>query len=1072
LTESRIAVRRRVVRLAAPLLVLLLVGCASGSNDPATLDYVADESEALSLHREQIVAAIEVEPREISIGGRSQLRISLEAPGGVPPLPVWMRIHLADGLEIDTTSSDHWSCEEPTAAITGLDVVCTASADASDTALRTGAVFDLSAPRASGLHGVSVVTGFGDPDRGEASWVETLGDGSDFTMISVLSPTRRPPRVPARRAPVERWVPPPEVQTAPVTPATPTLVTAADAAPSPAFCDIFAALGSTSATVVAGPVTFSSLGSSTGASAPCGSSSTITLTAAGVTIGGTTFTDISGTITPTSLTFTTTVARGGLSLTVSGPFPDTGTVFTANAAFSVGSSRVALDGVVDYGGPKGFSVTLTASASGLGWTPLPNLSLASGGASGTFTRSGSGVAAVDTFDFTAQFGGQWSPIDGVSVSAVSVDIGNQTGDLLVSLGATVSGGISLAGLSVPLSGLKLTGTVDATTGAMTATVAVPPISLDGVVRIGAANTTFVFDPRATSSGGGNDARLSGSASFLGPLATFFSGSVDATIELFPQGYVLSAAMTSGPKTPGFTFPSPRFVYAGLTDTTVPMQYVPSGSSAGTVAIPLAHQAAVAVSSFGVPQALAGALSSLGIAILDGAGTGTVAIGLPPAEPSISIYYAAPSKPYLIGGPSSSTFVRFDDVFVSIASGETESFTIGGDVTLQVSGTALDLRSSLSIDVGATGASVDGSLELIDTSGWANAFGVSGLTVYDLLIEAGMADGLPSFGLEATASLPDTITAPLGIVSGSVITLGLDVSATTPCAVFSISPPASNPKGNVIDLDGGGLTASSAQMVIAPDGCTLGQTTYSGFSLAFTGAIRGVDVGFATTFELTPSFSLSGSGYVDAFPVGALTLEKTTVSLSISDSGFSMSIQGGFSLGSALDATGTMLLETGGGFYFSGSGTLRIGDDSADVTVKATDCSDSSCSSLTTPSFSASGDVTIQGFTFDASVDVDMDGTFDATLSIPKHSSGFSFHNSDKTVGGSGTVTYSLSVEVSNTGSDELKADVGVSLDSCTAVIIPCTNAKISFSTDIKSGSIAVAIKVEDAGFTVSANVTV
>jgi len=1070
--------RRTHIPVVATFLALTLVGCVAETSNDAAVNYVAEETANASLHREQVVATVELTPHEVPIGGRSELRVSLVAPGGVPPQPVWIRVHLSDGLEIVTAPAGIWTCGDVVSVNSGIDVTCTAGADDAADAIGAGALFELSASRTNGLHGVSVITGFGDTSTGEASWADELGDGSDFDMLSVLSPVRLAPREKERRSRVETD----EHQTvvkahrhSPTVHGEPARVVKADssgAAPSPAFCNVLAALGSSSTTVVAGPMTFSSLGNSSGGTGPCSGSTTITLSAANVTIGGATFTGASGTITPSSISFTSSVARGDVSLTITGPFPDTGSTFSATAGFTIGTTRVGLNGSVDYDGANGFTVSLSGSASGIGWTPLPNLSLASGGVSGTFTRRGSGTAAVDSFDVDMRFVGQWSPIGGVSITSVSANVGDQTGDLIVTIGATVSGDISLAGLSVPLSGMSVTGTVDATSGVATANVVVPPFALDGVVRLGPADATFTYDPQPTTSDGGNAAYLSGSASFLGPFATFFSGTVDAMIELSSEGYVLSAAMTSGAKTPGFTFPSQRFVYAGLTNTAVPMQYVPSGSAAGTVAIPLAHQAATAISSFGVPQQLAGALSSLGISLLDGVGTGTVAIGLPPAEPSISIYYAAPSKPYLIGGPNSSTFVRFDDIYVSLASSESENFTIGGDVTLQVSGTMLDLRSSLSIEMGATGASIDGSLEMIDKSGWANAFDVSGLTVYDLLIEAGMADGLPSFGIEATASLPGEITSPLGIIPGSVITLGLDVSATTPCAVFSITSPSSNPGANVIDLDSGGLTATSAQLVIAPDGCQLGQKSFSGFSLDFTGAIRGVDVGFETSFTLTPSFSLTGSGYVGSFPIGALSLDNTTVSLSISDSGFSMTLQGGFSLGSSLDATGNVALASGGGYFFSGSGTLRIGSNSAAVTVKATDCSNSACTTLTTPSFSATGSVKIQGFEFDANVDVDLDGSFDATVSIPKHTSSFSFHNADKSVQGSGTVTYSLSVEVSNTGSDELKADVGVSLDSCTAVIISCKGAKVSFSTDIKSGTIAVAIKVEDAGFTVSANVNV
>lgn len=197
-----------------------------------------------------------------------------------------------------------------------------------------------------------------------------------------------------------------------------------------------------------------------------------------------------------------------------------------------------------------------------------------------------------------------------------------------------------------------------------------------------------------------------------------------------------------------------------------------------------------------------------------------------------------------------------------------------------------LESALIISVSETGAGIDGSLELIDSSGWKNAFGLSGLTVFDLLIQAGVDDGLPSFGVEATAAFPSSVTSPLGIVTGSVITLGLDLSATTPCAIFDIKPPSSNPDANVISLDGGILTATDAELILAPEGCQLGQATYSGYAMNFDGKIRDVGIGFATTFEVSPVFSLQGSGYIDSFPLGSVTMDKTTANLSIDSLGFS------------------------------------------------------------------------------------------------------------------------------------------------------------------------------------------
>ena len=69
--------------------------------------------------------------------------------------------------------------------------------------------------------------------------------------------------------------------------------------------------------------------------------------------------------------------------------------------------------------------------------------------------------------------------------------------------------------------------------------------------------------------------------------------------------------------------------------------------------------------------------------------------------------------------------------------------------------------------------------------------------------------------------------------------------------------------------------------------------------------------------------------------------------------------------------------------------------------------------------------------------------------------------------GDGTYTYSLFVNVSTTGSDERRIDAGVSLKSCTAFLISCRRAKISESSDIKTGKIDVSVDVDVTGITVT-----
>ena len=311
-----------------------------------------------------------------------------------------------------------------------------------------------------------------------------------------------------------------------------------------------------------------------------------------------------------------------------------------------------------------------------------------------------------------------------------------------------------------------------------------------------------------------------------------------------------------------------------------------------------------------------------------------------------------------------------------------------------------------------------------------------------------------------------MTAPLGIVAGSVITLGLDLSATTPCAVFSINAPSSNPKANVISLDGGNLTASDAQMILAPEGCLLGQVNYSGYAMNFDGKIRGVGVGFATTFTLAPAFSLEGSGYIGTFPMGSVTMEKTTAQLSINAMGFSLVLSGGLNAGTSIQATGTALLSSTGGFTFDGEGKVFINGNGSDITVHATDCKDIACSQLTDPSFNITGIIIENGFEFDAALAADAKGDFTAKLTIPNQSHDFSFSHSNPKVDGNGTFTYTISVEVSNVNVGEIDFSGSVKLKSCKMVIVfteDCSGSKVTWVDKISPGSVAVTITVDISG---------
>jgi hypothetical protein len=1068
-----------LVGLVAAIAVFVRTGSDSQPSGavaaPQTI--AIDVPSTQSVSREQLVVDVSHRPQSIRSGERVNVRVDVQAPGGAPNEDVWLRLRTHSHLVIERTPDLPWVCDPTTKS--GKELFTSCKLEAKDVALGLSevVVFRLrSHVEARGLSGVSADAWFGDNAPDSLSWSNSLrGTSADMSMVSItprkvnrvrsvdLLFTQRNSEVLSESTGNERNT---SLSRTYPTSIAMTAQRMSTSAPSSSFCEIFGAAATVNAQVTAGPITFSGLNNSSTNGGGCSSSSVISLTAANIAFGNISFTNVSGTITPTSVTFSMKVANDGIDLVISGPFPETGTVFAAELGFNVGKSRVTLNGSIDYSDNSQFSIALTASASGLNWTPVPGLDISSTTISGSFARQVVGGVTQDSFNATISFGGNWSPLSGISLNGVTVAISESNGDVVLAISATLNGQVSLGELQVDVKKLQVTGIIDVTSEVFTASVAVGAVKIESLLSLRSVNMTYIYDPNASSTSSDTSVSLAGSASFLGPLAQFFSGAVLATVDLSNDGYVVMADMSSSPSNGGYAASSPRLVYAGLLDPNGTISYRPTLSSGTGNAIPLTDNAALAVSSYGVPSSLLTALAGIGIDLFNNIGTGTIAIGLPPSDPSISIYYSPPGDPYLIGSAKSIPSLRFDDIFLSVQTGATEAFTIGGDVTLSLADTDLDLRSAITVGVGDGGVSLDGYMELIDTTGWPNAFGISGMTVYDLLVQVGLADGLPTFGIAASASFPKTLTDPLGIVANSVISFALDLDAANPCAAFSIEPPPSNPKQNVLNIGDGALTASSAQMVLAPDGCQLGQKQYTGFQLEFAGAIRGVQVGFDTSFTLSPAFSLTGSGYIGTFPLGDLSMNQTTVNLTINQSELSITLNGGFSLGDAVNATGTATLGSSGGYFLNANGKIKINSDYFDVTIKATDCTDSSCTSIVAPSFTATGDIVLQGFSFSADFEIDADGTFDAQLSIPKHTNTFRFQNGSKTVSGDGTYTYSLFVNVSNTGSDELRIDAGVSLKSCTAFLVSCRGAKVSESSDIKTGKIDVSVDVDVIGINV------
>ncbi|MCF8528534.1 MAG: hypothetical protein K9G13_01305 [Aquiluna sp.] len=1055
---------------------LVLAGCSVGPAvvEPSSSTQEFDSFIETANYRSELIPSLVLDKVEFIQGDTVPADVVISPTGGLAPSSAWLLVEAAPELGLAVEKSPGWVCETWGNDTAKNAFSCFASKEDSEQAIASGISIEISAPDASGLFGVSVQSGYGDVPVSLNAWSEIPGlSDSTRRVLKVISrlPHVQPQSdvVLAKSAGLRGshrsqqefvWSHLDSLKRI--------AVGSAFATSFDSFCLLYEGLAISGGQQTAGPFTFSNLGESSGNGTTCDASSVISLSSADVSIAGVSFTDVSGTITPTQLTMDTKVADGEVSLNIAGPYPDTGSVYSASAVFQVGDEPITATGVLDYSVQNEVTVSLGVDAKNLGFSPLPGLSVNAASSIGTFNRKNSASGSQDSFDLAMEFSGTWNPVGTVVAKSLQLDINNLSGDLVASIDTSLSGAISMDEVNLGVTGLEVSGDFDLDSGRVELSVNLGEFGVSKIAELSNSIATFVYDPKASA--GGNSAFISGTATFGSDIKEFFAGeTITATIEFSEQGYLLTADMESAPTSSGFEISSLQFVYTSLINPAVPFQYAPEYPGVSGILIPVANDSPLAIGvSKSLPETFVNALDDLKINVIDPNSISVIAVELPPGVPKLSVYYQAPDQPYLIGGAADQTFLRFNDVFLSVEAGAEDSFTIGGDVTLHTSGTDLLLESALTVALSDSGAGIDGSLELVDNAGWKNAFGISGLTVLDLLIQAGIDDGLPSFGVEASVELPDSVTSPLGVVSGSVTTFGMDLSATTPCAVIDIQAPASNPTANVISLDGGSLTARDAEIILAPEGCKLGQVTYSGFALNFDGSIRNVAVGFSTTFELSPAFSLEGSGYIGSFPLGSVQMEETTASISISDAGFSFSLAGGLDSGSSIKATGTAFLASGGGFTFDGEGKVFIDGNGSDVKVHATDCKDISCSELTDASFSVTGKIIVNGFEFDAAISADSIGDFDAKLTIPNQSHDFTFSHSNPKVNGKGTFTYTISVEVSNKKGGEIDFSGSVKLNSCTMEIVfkeNCSGSKVTWTDKISTGSVQVTISVDISGST-------
>jgi hypothetical protein len=693
----------------------------------------------------------------------------------------------------------------------------------------------------------------------------------------------------------------------------------------------------------------------------------LTVTADNLVYVGNAGIDASGTIQQQtsggSVTGSVTGSLGGTSTLVSGitipslsitwaPGGDPVVAAAGSVSFAVGTQALVVDAAMDYSGPSDWSVTVDGAGTAV-WQPLSGLQIPASGVSGSFAYSASGYS----WDVSATAPTPWSPTGALTISSIAVSISNDcpsnvssvvtcpnadvylalsaeaevdsapvadfTADVVAVIGMGGGGGFAMSG---DLSGsLEITDGLTLTSASITATYQVtqddttPNVS--GTTENGytvAAIGDMTINP-------------------VGNLAQI-------------QATVTSAGWTVAAFVDGIYFGNPT-AYGQMTSSVV------AYSSFATTLTPPADYglpptialAAGETYVSGTYQAPTWFLDSIDASSLDMTGT----IEIDPSDGSYSAVLDAAINESVSTGSSNSS-IDITELQFSLSSNDGNILVAAqGDSVLDLgpnygaSPPQLDLGMSYDLDTNT----VSGYFNIDDSQGWENAFNDTGLTLFDLTVQLSLnLDTMtPAVGLSATADLPSNVSGPFQVPNEAPITAFIDLSADTPCIGVSIGTQGED-EPTVLIVGGGVVTASFVDFYVAPDGCTIGTTTYDpGFALDFDGTILnvGVDITSALTFSPT---TFVADVTVDSFQVGPLLMDTTTVDIDFVDGGDdSITFSGGF------DLFGTDVTASGG-LQFAGSTTSgELDVQTNGFTVEGFSLTDVDVSLSVTD---AAGDVTI------------------------------------------------------------------------------------------------------------------
>lgn len=536
-----------------------------------------------------------------------------------------------------------------------------------------------------------------------------------------------------------------------------------------------------------------------------------------------------------------------------------------------------------------WTLSLGTTPGTFAFTPFTGLTLDE--ISGTITRTSTGMS----LDFSVSQGAasSWTPVSGVAVSGAQVTLGATCADLTalsscsVALGFAGTVSLTIAGSAT----FALSGSFSTTAG-WTLTASIGTLAIASGVSITSASLTV-----SVPTSGSLSVRASG---------TFrvFSADLVASVTFSSAGLLVEATMAGNwaPFAGGPTFTDASVVFA----TYAIPSYDPPG--AGGAQALLANDPTL-FGSVTIPTDL---LTSVGLTGIRVSPVGLSLQGLSTGNFELNIDIPVTSPTYLARSPATGT-VQSGIRIVSfgarmVFANWVPSFGLYAEGGLKVPSQTAEIPVVVDFAVTVSGElSVSATLG-IDSAGnetpWTNAFGVTGLTVNNLAVSFSYQVGapFPGFGAALSLQLPASLRSLVGMDAGVTISAVLNVSPTAFCMSVAAGSEAAGPSdAKVINLLGGGLTATYAEFTFAPLGCTVGRVTVdAGVRVGFSGRIAGVNVDVRASIN-TSAAEFSVSVEIGAFSVGPVSLSDTRLEVYVSGTRPTSSylyFEGGFSIGSA------------------------------------------------------------------------------------------------------------------------------------------------------------------------------